>query len=35
MLFDTGSCEFWIPSEKCDEDRCLTHNRYKETSSFK
>ena len=26
MLFDTGSCEFWIPSHKCFNERCLSHN---------
>lgn len=35
MLFDTGSCEFWIPSEECTTKRCLTHTRYKKSQSFK
>ena len=34
MLFDTGSCELWIPSQKCTTNRCLTHNRYNRTESF-
>jgi len=35
MLFDTGSCEFWIPSDKCTTKRCLTHSRYSKSSTFK
>ena len=35
MLFDTGSCEFWIPSIDCQTQRCLTHRRYQRSSSFK
>lgn len=34
MLFDTGSCEFWIPSEKCITERCKTHQRYTISQSF-
>ena len=34
MLFDTGSCEFWIPGEKCKTPRCLTHKRYQTTRSY-
>jgi len=34
MLFDTGSCEFWIPSQECKTKRCLTHTRYTQSSSF-
>ncbi len=35
MLFDTGSCEFWIPSEECTTKRCLTHTRYQKAYTFK
>lgn len=28
VLFDTGSCEFWIPAEGCTTPRCLHHRRY-------
>lgn len=34
MLFDTGSCEFWIPSYKCTTTRCLTHQRYSISNTF-
>ena len=34
MLFDTGSCEFWIPSEKCTTSRCLTHQRYTISNTY-
>ena len=34
MLFDTGSCEFWIPSLDCNTKRCLTHTRYKKSSTY-
>jgi hypothetical protein len=34
MLFDTGSCEFWIPSNDCYTNRCLTHTRYERSSTF-
>jgi len=37
MLFDTGSCEFWVPSkgcaEKTDPSRCGKHHLYDETKS--
>ena len=37
MLFDTGSCEFWVPSkgckEKTDPARCERHRLYDETKS--
>eukprot|EP00938_MAST-03A_sp_MAST-3A-sp1_P000425 g425.t1 len=37
MLFDTGSCEFWVPSkgckEKTDPSRCNRHRLYDETKS--
>ena len=35
MLFDTGSCEFWIPSNQCHTKRCMTHTRYTTASTFK
>jgi len=35
MLFDTGSCEFWIPSYDCQTKRCLSHNRYSISNTFK
>lgn len=34
MLFDTGSCEFWIPSDVCNTSRCLSHTRYSKSQSF-
>ena len=34
MLFDTGSCEFWIPSIQCNSKRCLTHSRYSKSDTF-
>jgi len=34
MLFDTGSCEFWIPSKECSTKRCLTHTRYTQSKTF-
>lgn len=35
MLFDTGSCEFWIPSSQCYTKRCLTHTRYTRSDTYK
>lgn len=35
MLFDTGSCEFWIPSSECTTKRCLTHNRYSKSDTYR
>lgn len=34
MLFDTGSCEFWIPSIHCTTTRCLTHERYSISNTY-
>lgn len=34
MLFDTGSCEFWIPSNVCNTSRCLSHTRYSQSQTF-
>lgn len=34
MLFDTGSCEFWIPNKECNTKRCLTHTRYTRSKTF-
>jgi hypothetical protein len=28
VMFDTGSCEFWVPSTECQTPRCLRHHRY-------
>lgn len=28
ILFDTGSCEFWVPSTDCEMERCKKHRRY-------
>lgn len=28
ILFDTGSCEFWVPSSDCDMERCKKHRQY-------
>jgi len=34
MLFDTGSCELWIPSIECVTKRCITHTRYRKSWTF-
>ena len=34
MLFDTGSCEFWIPSSVCVTSRCISHSRYTQSHTF-
>jgi len=34
MLFDTGSCEFWIPSDQCSTSRCMTHTRYSKSNTY-
>jgi len=34
MLFDTGSSEFWIPSEDCTTDLCKMHRRYHKSLSY-
>ena len=38
MLFDTGSCEFWVPAEGCSKftvpaERCAKHARYSAAAS--
>ena len=35
MLFDTGSSEFFIPSENCKSDECNNHNKYRFSKNFK
>jgi cathepsin D len=35
MLFDTGSCEFWIPSKECSTKRCVTHTQYTRSQTYK
>ena len=35
MLFDTGSCEFWIPSVSCKTKRCVTHSQYSKSQTYK
>jgi hypothetical protein len=30
-LFDTGSCEFWVPSSECTTQRCEAHDRFPAT----
>lgn len=33
VLFDTGSCEFWIPSSECNTERCHRHAQFPVTDS--
>eukprot|EP00466_Bigelowiella_natans_P003684 jgi/Bigna1/83987/fgenesh1_pg.120_\ len=33
VLFDTGSCEFWVPSSVCTTPRCKRHTRFPEEES--
>ena len=34
MLFDTGSCEFWVPSSNCISKECISHNRYNKSNTL-
>jgi hypothetical protein len=33
LLFDTGSCEFWVMSDKCTSQQCKNNKRYKTSKS--
>lgn len=33
VLFDTGSSNFWIPSVKCSDRACLSHERFNSSRS--
>jgi hypothetical protein len=35
MMFDTGSCEFWLQADSCTTTQCLSHNKYKKSKTFK
>jgi cathepsin D len=28
VIFDTGSCEFWVPSSQCGSQMCQKHRKY-------
>nr|CEL67690.1 TPA: eukaryotic aspartyl protease, putative [Neospora caninum Liverpool] len=34
VLFDTGSCEFWVPDETCLSMQCIGHKKYRRSASF-
>ncbi|XP_026191083.1 gastricsin-like [Cyclospora cayetanensis] len=34
VLFDTGSCEFWVPDESCLSKQCRGHRKYRKSSTF-
>ncbi|EPT28592.1 aspartyl protease [Toxoplasma gondii TgCatPRC2] len=34
VLFDTGSCEFWVPDETCLSMQCIGHTKYRRSASF-
>jgi hypothetical protein len=34
MMFDTGSCEIWIPSKDCETKICKNHQSYSKSHSY-
>ena len=34
VLFDTGNCEFWVPSFNSNDIKCYTYNRYVKSKTF-
>lgn len=35
MMFDTGSCEIWIPNQTCETPICKSHLSYKKSNTYK